>query len=128
MFQGLDYKSVVVNLDYDPAADDVLPLWRVPLDATIMGAYATMTNALAANGTNYFSLTLRNGGSAGTATTALSNTIGGTAGWAALVPTQFTLSTDTVGKGDLLQLVYDEEGTGTFTALQIQLDLVYGSN
>lgn len=128
MFQGNDYKSVIVNLDYDPAADDVIPLWRVPLDATIMGAYATMTNALAANGTNYFSLTLRNGGTAGTATTAISDTIGGTAGWSALVPTEFTMSADEIGAGELVQLVYDEEGTGTFTAVHIQLDVVYGSN
>lgn len=128
MFQGNDYKSVIVNLDYDPAADDVIPLWRVPLDATIMGAYATMTNALAANGSNYFSLTLRNGGTAGTATTSISNTIGGTAGWPALVPQVFTVSADEIKAGELVQLVYDEEGTGTFTAVHIQLDVVYGSN
>lgn len=128
MFQSLDYKPVVVTLDYDPAADDVIPLWRAPIKASIMGAYATMTNALAANGTNFFALTLRNGGTAGTATTAISDAIGGTAGWSALVPKEFTLSADELDAGDLLQLVYEEDGTGTFTALHIQLDVVYGSN
>lgn len=128
MFQSLDYKPVIVTLDYDPAADDVIPLWRAPIKASIMGAYATMTNALAANGTNFFALTLRNGGTAGTATTAISDAIGGTAGWSALVPKKFTLSADELDAGDLLQLVYEEDGTGTFTALHIQLDVVYGSN
>ena len=128
MFQSLDYKPVVVTLDYDPAADDVIPLWRAPIKASIMGAYATMTNALAANGTNFFALTLRNGGTAGTATTAISDAIGGTAGWSALVPKAFTLSADEIDAGELVQLVYDEDGTGTFTALHIQLDVVYGSN
>lgn len=128
MFQGLDFKSVVVTLDYDPAADDVLPLWRAPAKTTIVGAYATVTNAVAASTADFFTLTLRNGGAAGTATTAISDTIGGTPGWTALTPKTFALSTDELAAGDLLQLVYDETGTGTFVALNVQLDVIFGSN
>lgn len=128
MFQAMDHKSIVISLNYDPAADDIIPLWKAPARATIMAAYATMTNALAANGTNYFSLTLRNGGTAGTATTSISNTIGGTVGWSALVPAAFTMSADEVAAGECVQLVYDEEGTGTFTSMVVQLDVIYGSN
>jgi len=128
MFQGLDFKSIVVQLDYDPAADDVLPLWRAPAKATIVGAYATVTNNVAASTADYFTALLRNGGAAGTATTAISDAIGGTAGWTGLTPKSFTLSADELAAGDLLQLVYDETGTGTFTAMNVQLDVIYGSN
>ena len=126
MFQAMDPKSIVIPLGYDPAADDIIPLWKAPAKATIVAAYATMTNALAANGTNYFSLTLRNGGTAGTATTSISNTIGGTAGWSALLPKAFTMSSDEVAAGECVQLDYNEEGTGTFTSMVVQLDIVYG--
>lgn len=126
MFQTNDIKTVQVFLDYDPAADDVLPVWRAPAGATVVGAYATITNALAGSGTNYFSLTLRNGGTAGTATTTMGSAIGGTVGWTALVPAAWTISSGALAAGELVQVVYDEEGTGTFTSIVVQVDYVFG--
>lgn len=128
MFQSEVRFPIVATLDYDPGADDVIPLWRCPSDlegAVIKGAMAVVANDVAASTTNYFSLNLLNGGTAGTATTAISSTIGGTAGWSGLTPKSFTISAGTIAAGEVVCLKYDEEGTGTFTQLTVQLDVVY---
>lgn len=125
-------KSYSVFLDYDPAADDDIPVWRAPHRVTIKAAYWTNTNAVAASTANYFSLQLLNGGTAFTGTDAISSAVGGTAasgtapGWAALTPTALTISDGDVEAGELVVLRYNEEGTGTFTAGLLQLDYVDG--
>ena len=129
MFQEAVRFPVVVSVDYDPAADEVIPIWRAPKACEIKGAYVTMVNDVAASTADYFSLVLRNGGAAGTATTAISNTLGGTAGWTGLSPTAFTVTSTgkNLSAGDLVEIVYDETGTGTFTQMIVQLDVVYGT-
>jgi len=122
MFGGLVRHSVTVSLDFDPAADDVLALWRAPKACTIKGAYAVCHNAVAANTANYFSLNLLNGGSAGTATTAIGGTVGGTAGWAALTSKTLISSDVSLAAGDWVVANYDEEGTGTFAGMVVQID------
>lgn len=126
MFGGLRTNSIVVALDYDPAADDDLTLWRAPQAVVITGAYATLHNTLAGSTANYFDLALYNAGTSGTALTALGGTIGGTAGWTAQTAKSFTISNGTVGAGEFVTLRYNEEGTGTFTAMVVQLDYVSG--
>lgn len=128
MFGGNTKHSVVAYIDNDPAADDVLPVWVAPQACEIVGAYATVANTVAANTANYFDLALLNGGTAGTATTALAGTIGGTAGWTGLTPTAFTVSNGTVTAGQVVTVKYNEEGTGTFAAMAIQLDYVIGQS
>lgn len=115
---------VVVSLNYDPAADDVIPIWRAPLACEVKSAYATVVNAVAANTANYFSVTLQNG-----ASTAISDVIGGTAGWAAYTPKEFTMTAagKDLAAGDVVTLSYDEEGTGTFVHMVVQLDVAYGT-
>lgn len=126
MFGGYIRNSVVVGLDYDPAADDYIPLWRAPLACEVVGAYATVANDVNAHTANYFSLELVNGGTAGTATTAMAGTIGGSAGWSALTPVPFTVTSGKLAAGELVTLKYDEEGTGTFAVMAVQLDYVFG--
>lgn len=126
MFGGAQKNSIVIVMDYDPAADEVHPLWRAPAACEVTGAYATVVNDVAASTANYFSVALRNGGAAGTATTALAAAVGGTPGWTGLTPKTFTVSEGTLAAGDVVTAVYDEEGTGTFAQLNIQLDYVLG--
>lgn len=126
MFGSQDKKSVVATFAYDPAADEVLPVWRAPAACEVVAAYATVPNDVAASTANYFTVALRNGGAAGTATTALAAAIGGTPGWTGLTPKTFTVSEGTLAAGDVVTASYDEEGTGTFTSLSIQLDYVLG--
>lgn len=126
MFGANTYFPVTVFLDYDPAADDIIPIWRAPFPCTIRSAYATIVNDMAAGTANYFSLALRNGGSAGTATTAIAAAVGGTAGWTNNTPRVFTIAAGDLAAGDIVQLDYDETGTGTFTAIAVQLDVQPG--
>jgi hypothetical protein len=126
MFGSENVQSVVVSFAYDPNADEVLPLFRAPAACEIISASATIPNDLAAGTDNYFTVALRNGGSAGTATTAMAAAIGGTAGWTGLTPKAFTISEGTLAAGDVVTVSYDETGTGTFTALVVQLNYVLG--
>jgi hypothetical protein len=119
-------KSVSIFLDYDPAADDDIGVFRAPHTLTLKGARFWTVNALAGSTANYFDLALLNGGTAGTATDAIAGTIGGTAGWSANTPTAFTISDGAMTAGELVVLRYNEEGTGTFTAGVLQLDYVDG--
>jgi len=129
MFQHNVRFPVIVFVDFDPDGDDVIPAWRAPLAAEIKSAYWINTNAVAGNTANYFDLALYNGGSAGTATTLISGTIGGTAGWTALLPVEFTMTSTgkNVAAGEVVTIKYNEEGSGTFAAGMLQLDVVYGT-
>ena len=129
MFQSQVYFPVNVTVDYDPAADEVLPLWRAPAACEIKSAYATVVNDVAASPANYFTAQLLNGGAAGTASTAISDAIGGTAGWTGLTPKAFTVTAagKNLAAGDVVTLSYDETGTGTFGVLNVQLDVQYGT-
>jgi hypothetical protein len=126
MFGSEVVYPVTISIDYDPAADDVLPLFVAPRACEVISANATTVNDVAANTANYFDIALRNGGAAGTATTALGGTIGGTAGWTGGTPKTFTVSEGTLAVNDVVTLVYNEEGTGTFTQMLVQLNIVYG--
>jgi len=129
MFQSEVRFPVVVTISEDPAADQVYPVWRAPAACEIKSAYATVVDDVAASTANYFKLKLLNGGAAGTATTAISDEIGGTAGWTGLTPKTFTMTATgkNVAAGEMVVLNYDETGTGTFGALNVQLDVVYGT-
>jgi hypothetical protein len=126
MFGSQLTQSVVVMVDYDPQADEYLPIWRAPAACEIKAAYATVVNDVAADTADYFDVALYNGGSAGTALAELAGTIGGTAGWTGLTPKAFTVSQGTLAAGDVVTLHYNEAGAGTFTALAVQLDYVLG--
>lgn len=129
MFQSEVRFPVVIAISEDPAADQIYPVWRAPAACEVKGAYAIVTETLAAGTTNYYSVQLINGGSAGTATTAISDEIGGTAGWTTLAPKTFTMTATgkNLAAGDVVTLDYDETGTGTFGMIVIQLDVTYGT-
>ena len=129
MFQSEVRFPVVVSISEDPAADQVYPLWRAPAACEVMSAYATVVDDVSASTANFFSVQLINGGTAGTATTAISDEIGGTAGWASVVPKTLTMTATgkNLAAGEVVKLDYDETGTGTFKHIIIQLDVVYGT-
>ncbi len=130
MVFGYDNRRFInIQMAYDPAADDVMPLFRATQDGEIKSAYAIVTNNNNAADAGGFTLTLLNGGSIGTAVTAMSGTIGGTAGtpsWTGLTPESFIIADGTYSAGDVIVLGYDESSTDTFVAMTIQLELLTG--
>lgn len=128
MFQDSVRFPVIVSISEDPAADQTYPVWRAPLAAEVRGAYATVVDDVASSTANYFTVQLLNGGAAGTATTTMTDAIGGTPGWTGLTPKTFALTAAQVqlAAGEVVTLKYDETGTGTFKQITVQLDVVYG--
>lgn len=114
MFGAYEQKTLTVSYGHDPAADDDLMVFKAPQTLEIVSASFTTSNAVAASTANYFDLALYNGGTAGTAVTAIAGTIGGTVGWDAKTPKDFTVSNGTVTANQVVYLRYNEEGTGTF--------------
>lgn len=126
MFASEDIRTVNVAFTYDPGADDVLPVWIAPKKCYIRSAHAVVANDIAASASDYFSVALRNGGSDGSGTTPIAAAVGGTPGWTGNTPKAFTIANGHLSTGDVVELVYDENGTATFGVLLVQLDVVYG--
>lgn len=120
---------VVVAIDTDAAADQYFPLFRARAACTLAAAYAFQTDDVNQTDANYYKLALKNGGTAGTATTAMSGTIGGTAGtpgWTGLKPETFSITAGSLAAGEVVTLLYDEEGTITpGVPIVVQLELTY---
>ena len=133
MLGGANFHKQTWVFNRDPAADDVLHLMKVPADPPggyeVKSARATTSNAGSASTANYFSVELRNGGTAFTGTVSVAAAIGGTGGWAALTPKEFTIiaAAKNLDAGETLQVVYDETGTGTFAELIVEVEWVQGT-
>jgi len=126
MFGSYQLQTLLIPLNYDPAADDDIFLFKASKTLKIDSASVTLNNALAGGTANYFDVALYNGGTAGTGVTAIGGTIGGTIGWSALTPKDFTISNGTVTANQVVYLRYNEEGTGTFTAGVVQINYRIG--
>ena len=122
MFGSQNTKILTFAIDFDPNSDDQLYLFKAPTQMEITSASFACNNAVAASTANYFNLQLKNGGTAFTDTALVSNSIGGTTGFAALTPIDFTISNGTVTPGQIVYVDYDETGTGTFTAGVLQIN------
>lgn len=97
-----------------------LPILLAPFGGvTVKSAYLTASTQVAANGSNYVTATLLNGGTAGTATAAI-GTAGGTAGVAA-APAAFSLNTDADELSAGQYLVAKVVKTGTVAENQFSL-------
>lgn len=114
------YNSRFTTVNSAATADIPIPVFVAPAGgATLRAAYAFSSTTLAAGSANYFHLTLLNGGTAGTATTAISSQLGGTAasgtapGWTAQKKETFSLTSgsEKLAAGEVLLVKYDETGT-----------------
>ena len=109
MFGSQVIQSVVVVLG-DPGAARTAVVWRAPAAGEILTAQAVDDVGLVAGTDNYFTVALQNGGTAGTATTAVASAIGGTPGWTQYSPKSFTVSEGTFAAGEYIRVAYDETG------------------
>ena len=116
MFGYDNIRMVPVQLG-DPGASRNILAFRAPCDCEVISAYAVDNIGIVAGTANYFTVALQNGGSGGTATTALATAIGGTAvggtapAWVVNVPQAFTVTKGTLTAGDWVRVAYVEVGT-----------------
>lgn len=124
---GYNHQVTTINFA-DQAGDETFAVFQAPFGgATIKSAAAIATEATTASTANYFSLTLIDGGAAGTATTTI-GTAGGTVGWAADTDQAFTVNTslDELDAGDWLMVKYDETGTVAPGEITVVVEWVHG--
>ena len=128
MSQIAGYNKNITVLNSSTSADLTLPALRAPFGgATITGVWAVSSTTHAADTADYFSITLINGGTVGTATAAI-GTAGGTAGWVAATAKAFTLNTaaDELTEGQYLMAKYDETGTVAVADVTVIVEWVHG--
>jgi hypothetical protein len=114
------YNSRFTTVNSSVTADMPIPVFVAPKGgAKLVTAYAFSSTTLAAGSANHFNFSLLNGGTAGTALTAISGFLGGTAasgtapGWTAQKKETFTLTSgsEKLTEGQVLLVKYDETGT-----------------
>ncbi len=114
------YNSRFTTLNSTTSANGTVPMLVAPTGGlTLKSAYAFAGATLAAGSANHFNLTLLNGGTVGTATTAISSALGGTAasgtapGWTLgkKETFAFTSGSEDLAQGEVLRVKYDETGT-----------------
>lgn len=112
------YNSRFTTFNSSLSANGTVPVFVAPNGgATLRNAYAFSAATLAAGSANHFNLTLINGGTAGTAATAISSALGGTAasgtapGWTAGKKEAFALTSAALAEGEVLRVKYTETGT-----------------
>lgn len=124
-----DKEIITYTVSLDPAADQIYPLFRAPVGCTVTGAYAAFTDSFNATDAAYLTLALYNGGTLGTAVTALSGTIGGTAGtpsWTGLTFETLSILAGALTVGEVVTLHYDETGANApGLPLVVQLEIDY---
>ncbi len=111
-------------------SDDTFALWVAPLAGEVVSMYAVPGATITAGAGTGLVLILQNGGTAGTATTAIGTIGTGTAdtGWVADTRRTGTLGVATFVAGDVLTLNYDETGTVNTAWLNVTLGVRFGTS
>lgn len=127
----LAHRKVASVCVLDPGADLKFPVLVAPADSggiTIEKAWAVISKTITASTANYVSVNLINGGTAGTATTNIGGTAGGTAGMVAYVPGAITITAGSgrLTAGQFLMANYDETGTVDPDAVSVIVEYVDG--
>lgn len=122
-------ESVTVYLP-DGAGDEKFPVFVAPSDHSITIEKATfiVPGGLSASTSAYLEVSLENGGTAGTATTDLGGTAGGTIGWTDNVPLSFSPAAGSgrLTAGQVLVLDWAETGSIAPTGLSVTIEYVHG--
>ena len=126
---GSKRESVTVYLP-DPGADEKFPIFVAPSDhsITVEKVSFVVTGGLAASVLHYVQLSCENGGVAGTATSDLGGTAGGTLGWTDMVPQSFAPAAGSgrLLAGQVLVLDYAETGTVAPAGISVTVEYVHG--
>ena len=111
-------------------ADETHAMWKAPFAGEVIDLWAVAGAAVTQDGTVGLAVVLQNGGSVGTATTAIGTVGGGTAdaGWAADTVRAGTLGVATFVAGDVLCVKYDETSTVNPVWLNVGFHVRYGTS
>jgi hypothetical protein len=127
----LAHRKIASVTVLDPGADLKFPVLVAPADIpgiTIEKGWAFVSKSISGSTANYVSFTLLNGGTAGTATTSIGGTAGGTSGMTAYVPEAIAITAGSgrLTAGQVLMCNYDETGTVDPDAVSIVVEYVEG--
>ncbi len=115
------------------AGDKTVLVFRAPMAAQVVDAgFCAFDTAIAKSGTNYATVNLLNGGSAGAGTSVIATvTVGKTATQAANTPAALTLSSTAANTkldaGDYLAVKYDETGALTLFNVTGSCGVIFGN-
>lgn len=127
MFQSQVSYSVAALITGD-IADETYQMWVAPAACEVVSLYAAIGAALSGEGTA-LQITLQNGGTTGTATTAIGTVGGGTTiAWVADTFKAGTLGVATLAAGEALCFKYDETGTINPAWLNVVANIRYGTS
>ena len=129
MFQSQVQFPVSVLLIGD-LSDETYQMWVAPAACEVVSFYATPGATITAGPGTGLVLTLQNGGTSGTATTAIGTIGSGTAdtGWVADTLRAGTLGVATLAAGEALTIKYDETGTVNTAWLNVVANIRYGTS
>lgn len=107
------YNVHVISRSFvDQTADEILHIMKAPFGGmTILAAYAIADATFDADGSNYYTVSLIDGGADGTGTTSMGSVGGASVDWTADTAKTLTLTQTGLDEGDWLHVKYDEEGT-----------------
>lgn len=130
MFQSQVQFPVTALITGD-IADETYQMWVAPAACEVIGIYAAVGATLTAGAGTGLSIVLQNGGTVGTATTALGTIGSGTAdtGWVAdTVKAGSVNSSATLAAGEALTFKYDETGTYNPAWVNVVANIRYGTS
>ncbi len=130
MFQSQIAFPVAVTLTGD-LADETYAVWKAPFAGEVIDLWAVPGATITAGAGTGISIVLQNGGTIGTATTALGTIGSGTAdtGWVAdTVRAGSIVNPATFVAGDVLCFKYDETGTVNPAWLNVGFNIRYGTS
>lgn len=107
------YDVHVVSVQFaDQAGDEVFAAFKAPaVGATIIGAWVVASETFDADGINYYTVSLLDGGATGTGTTSMGSVGGASVDFTADTAAALTITQDAVDGGDWVMVKYDETGT-----------------
>jgi len=107
------YNTHITTMRFpDQTGSETFALFKAPsVGATILSAYIVPTATFDADGSNYYSVALQDGGAAGTGTTAMGSVGGASVDFTADTAAALTMTSDSVDGGDWVRVAYAETGT-----------------
>jgi hypothetical protein len=129
MFQSQIAIPISVVLIGD-LGDETYTLWKAPFAGEVVNLWAVPGATITAGSGTGLSLVLQNGGTTGTATTAIGTVGSGTAdtGWVVDTGIAGSIGVATFVAGDYLCVKYDETGTVNTAWLNIGMNVRYGTS